>query len=127
MIGVSLVFSRSNGLMSSLIRLVTRRAISHVAIGLTVEGVRLVVEASFLGVEMTERKCWLRANSVVEEYLSRRALDVRGALHALGEAYDYGGLLGRLWMRLRHLRRNPFGSPRRVICSELVLALRVPG
>jgi len=101
--------------------------VSHCAVCLGVYGEPMVVSSSLLGVEMVTRTRWLADHRVVAE------LEVPGGdephphlfLAQLGAGYDYSGMLGYLpifvarWLRRRV--RNPWASPTRSVCTELIV------
>lgn len=130
---MTILFSTSRGWLPWLIRLLTRSAVSHCGIGVTWLGVPVVIHADVGGVLVVPRIRWLESNTLVEEVVAPCGGDgVALVEERLGRAvsmlhlpYDYVGLLGHLpvvfarWLRLRW--RNPWQSPRRLVCSELVL------
>jgi len=123
----SLVFTASNDLLSRSIRWFTNGRASHVAIGAQLCGVPVLIHATVGGVLVSPRAKWLRGRKLVAEYAftNGSGVDVAGAVKRLGERYDYVGLFGFVpilvarWFGVRI--RNPFASPRAVVCSELVL------
>jgi len=125
----TLIFATTGALLSRIIRAFTRSTVSHVAIGTSMQGVPVVIEASGWGVRIFPRKRWERSREVVAE--ARFYVDISGeipyAIEFVGDRYDYVGLLGYLIvMPLRWLGkkiRNPLGNPRAFVCSELPLRL----
>lgn len=129
---VTLIFTTAKGfsLMSRLIRWWTRSEASHVAIGVEMFGVQLLLHATKGGVKFEPRAKYLRGNKVVREVRFRHpeALELDAAVRMLGTKYDYLSLLGYallipLWRHLKVWIKNPFASPSAVVCSEFVLAL----
>jgi hypothetical protein len=126
----TLIFTTSSSLLSRVIRWFTRSACSHVAIGTELAGMPVLVHATAGGVQVTARSEWLASNQLVAEYAFRRPSDasLRHALKHLGEKYDYLALIGfavaiAAWRLLKVWMRNPFASPRAMVCSEFVLHL----
>jgi hypothetical protein len=125
----TLMFSTTNSWLSRIIRWATRSKVSHVSIGTSMQGVPVVIEASGLGVRIYPRKRWAKSRTVVAE--ARFYVDISDeipyAIEFVGDRYDYAGLIGFLVvLPLRWLGRkvkNPLGSSRAFICSELPLRL----
>ena len=134
---MTIVFTTSDDYVSRVVRRLDSAEVSHVAIGVTLLGVALLVHATFGGVKISHRAKWLRKNRVVREF--KPLIDLgEGLSHAIDcidEAYGYGALFGFAWVIavgrwMGRKIRNPLSSPRTYICSELVRSVdmydRVP-
>lgn len=123
----SLIFSTSTAPLSRAIRALSRSEASHCGIGLRIDGVDLVADASLLGVEMVERSRWLRGKTLVLEFIfpPLHAPTTAYVMGELGRGYDYSGMLGYLPIYLARwfgrVIRNPWASPTRYVCSEFVV------
>jgi hypothetical protein len=125
----TLIFSTTGKLLSRIIRRLTRSQVSHVAIGTSMQGVPVIIEATTFGVRIYPRKRWERGKKIVAE--ARFYPDLSGSIaHAIehvGDRYDYTNLIGYLVvLPARWLGRkikNPFASPKALVCSELALHL----
>jgi len=119
----------SRSWLSAVIRWVTGGNASHVAIGLDLNGVPVFLHADMGGVHLSLRSKVMQGHSLVAEYRCMTIPDghVVGAVAHLGERYDYVGLFGyALVLAARHIGKrvkNPFASPRAMVCSEFVLSL----
>ena len=121
------LFSTGNWPLSRAIRALTSSTVSHCGIGLTVAGVRLVADASLLGVEMVTRERWFAGKRVLAEYMVPEDVAPTHSyvLGELGKGYDYSGMFGYMpifmarWMHRRIA--NPWASPSRVVCSEFIV------
>lgn len=125
---MTFIFSSGRSPLSALIRWLTQSRVSHCSIGTTIAGTDVVIEATLFGVEMRTRSRWEPDHTIVQEfevppYLAEGALPIY--MQALGEGYDYSGLLGYLpivvarWVKRKI--RNVWASPSKVVCSELVV------
>jgi len=131
---VEILFTRSSGLLSGVIRLVDGGRASHVGLAFDSRdfAVSLVLDAGLAGVALTPRSRWLQGRRIVSAFRpvataeeDRLRQGLARAAEDLGRRYDFVGLLGFAWIRLmfRWLSRkvrNPMASPRRLVCSELV-------
>ena len=137
MIRVALTRPRdSYDLVSWVVRAVTGRPYSHVALILDgedcVRGLPVALDASTVGVRLVPYEDFLRANIVVHMYMPAVSLGraVDAMLPALGIRYDALGLVGEGWVTIvrrwfHKAVRNPLRSPRALWCSEYVaLVLR---
>lgn len=127
---MTLVFLTTRGVLSRLIRWATNSAASHVAIGVDLAGVPLLLQADIGGVQTTLRERFIqRGHVVVAEYecATLPPIALAGAVSCIGEHYDYVGLLGYAFVMLgRHFGRkvrNPLASSKATVCSEFVLSL----
>ena len=133
MTSLALVFTSSSALISRTIRFFTRSRTSHTAIGLELFGTPFFLHATVGGIQMTPRARWLKTNRVVAEFkiVPDLSAGLQDALHHIGDAYDYVGLLGFLLVltakKLGRTRRNLFASPSAMVCSELALHLDLTG
>lgn len=127
---INVAFSTQDGIISALIRWVTRSKVSHCVITFhddTLDKV-LVMEAVERGFSVTPWRRWVQDNNLVARYeLPGSSYPVGAqaqALHELaaylGTEYDTVSLFGFLWRRWRKRMRNPFSSGAKLICSEAV-------
>jgi len=123
----TVMFGTSRGLLSRVIRWVTKSPASHALIGFEVEGVPCVLHATVGGVQISLRAKWERNAKVVAEYRTIVQPDIRHAVTHIGDHYDYVGLLGYVWVlawrALKKRVKNPLASSRSVVCSEFLLHL----
>lgn len=133
----SILFSvpRKKSAVSDLICKLTKSEASHCAF-MYYDGdfeCLMVMEADWYGFGLLPFTRWNERNRVVEAFPLQLDTGLRYvAREYLGVAYDYGGALGVLFVRLgRFLKRkikNPFHSTKAVICSEVaVVALQKQG
>jgi hypothetical protein len=120
-------FSTKGGWLSRGIRWVTGSRASHcfVVYQCDVFGQEMVLEASANGFRIIAWRRWDRANRLIALYrLNLPEEDVRAGLeqlsNRLGDAFDRLSLLGFLLRRLFRLRRVPFNSREKLVCSEAV-------
>jgi len=124
---MTFIFSTTDHVLSRFIRWMSKSKVSHCAVGLVLYGQPFVLSSSLLGVEMVTRERWLQDNRVVVELSvpTGEAPHPSLFLSHLGEGYDYSGMLGYLFIWLarwfRKRVRNPWSSPTRVVCSELLV------
>lgn len=130
---MTLLFLTSRSWVSAVIRWVTGSEASHVAIGMDLHGVPILMHADVGGAQVSLRSKVLQGHSVVAEYdcLTIPATHIVGSVACLGERYDYVGFFGyAVVIAARHLGRrvkNPLASPRAMVCSEFVLSLDTRG
>jgi hypothetical protein len=124
---VHIGFSTTGGPLSRLIRRLTGARVSHcfVVYPCTVFGGEMVLEASGNGFRVMSWRKFDRANRLVAVYRLRLSEDrLRGGLaelgHRLGDAYDTLSLFGYLLRSLFSLKRVPFNSRQKLVCSEAV-------
>jgi hypothetical protein len=118
-------FSTTVGWLSRAVRRFTRSRVSHCMIVYRsdVFGQEMVLEACGFGFRMISWRRWDRANKLLALYrVNLPDDDLREALHQLadrlGDSYDTVSLFGfalRQWFRLK---RVPFNSRERLVCSE---------
>jgi hypothetical protein len=120
-------FSTTSGTLSRLIRWFTNAPISHcfIVYKCGVFGGEMVLEASGSGFRVLAWRTFDRANKLVAVYrLNLPADSLRdGMLYLaprLGDAYDTIGLVGYLLRMVFSLRRVPFKSRKKLVCSEAV-------
>jgi hypothetical protein len=120
-------FSTTTGLLSRLIRWFTNAPISHcfIVYKCDVFGGEMVLEATGAGFRVLTWRTFDRANKLVAVYRLRLPIEeLRGGLThlapRLGDAYDTLGLFGYLLRSVFSLRRVPFKSRRKLVCSEAV-------
>ena len=132
-------FSTTNALVSQLIRFFTRSKVSHAWLCFWDKSLKkyLVLEATFTGFILVPLENFIRSNQVVAVYTARPQLSeqidmgLQQVASYLGTLYDFSNLLGFVWVcLLRWLgikRRNPLGSPRKLVCSEAVARVLIYG
>jgi hypothetical protein len=118
-------FSTTVGWFSRMVRRFTRSRVSHCIVVYRSEvfAQEMVLEASGNGFRMISWRRWDRANKLVALYrLNLPQDDLRSALQRLadrlGDSYDTFSLFGfavRRWLRLK---RVPFNSKAKLVCSE---------
>jgi len=84
-----------------------------------------VMEANGRGFMLVPWSKWRKSNTLVARYsisvLEGSKIDSLRLLAAhLGAQYDYLSLLGFLWRRFVARTKNPFGSTKKLVCSEAV-------
>jgi hypothetical protein len=117
-------FSTTTGVLSRLIRWATGAPVSHcfLVYQCGVFGSEMVLEASGAGFRVMAWNKFERANKLIAVYrLHRPDPELLGGMSKLalrlGDAYDTLSLLGFL---LFHLRRVPFNSRKKLVCSEAI-------
>jgi hypothetical protein len=120
-------FSTKGGWLSRGIRFMTRSHVSHcfVVYQCDIFGQEMVLEASGVGFRIISWRRWDRANRLIALYrLDLPEADVREALHLLasrlGDSFDKLSLLGFALRRFFRLKRVPFNSREKLVCSEAV-------
>lgn len=116
----------STGTLSRLIRWVTRSDVSHVCVVDTagIYGRSLVLEAHEDGFRAVTLSTFLQQNKLIRCYVPATdlSLSVHLLVDSLGRPYDFGGLVGCLWVLLgRAFNRtwaNPWQDQRAFFCSE---------
>lgn len=124
---VHIGFSTTSGPLSRLIRWATGTKVSHcfIVYRCGVFGTDMVLEASGAGFRVMAWSKFDRANKLIAVYrLHRPDDDLRGGMvrlgPRLGDAYDTLSLFGYLLRSVFSLRRVPFNSRRKLVCSEAV-------
>jgi hypothetical protein len=115
----SIVFTTSPGLISRIVRAVTRSPTSHVGVALDWHGHAVVLHAYGRGgVQVDTRRIFLDGRRVVAEFRLPEGEPLDPILGVLGRPYDWRGILGFVL---------PFmpGARNAYVCSELVARLRV--
>ncbi|HUS64208.1 MAG TPA: hypothetical protein VMZ28_06680 [Kofleriaceae bacterium] len=134
-LGVHIGFSTTGGLLSRIIRRITSAPVSHSFIAYRCQsfGEDMVLEASGQGFRLMAWKRFDKENKLVAMYRLRLAEPVqRAALsrmaERLGDSYDTLSLFGYVIRKWFHLKRTPFDSRDKLVCSEAVaLFLRWSG
>ena len=126
-LGVHIGFSTTGGWLSRIIRRITGSPVSHsfVVYHSTAFGKDMVLEASGKGFRVmawrrfdTENKLVAMYRLKVDDAVVREAL---GKLaDRLGDAYDTLSLVGYLLKKWFRLKRVPFDSRKKLVCSEAV-------
>ena len=126
----TIVFLTTDRILSRVIRVIGKSPASHVALGLHLHGVPVLLQADIGGVQITPRAKFLRKHRVVSEWaFTSPGIEnaLAGGVREIGERYDYVGLLGYLIVvlgKLFHRRlRNPLAARKAVVCSEFVVGL----
>ena len=124
---VHIGFSTTTGPLSRLIRWATGARVSHcfIVYRCGVFGGDMVLEASGSGFRVMAWNRFDRTNKLIAVYRLRRPDDaLRGGLvrlgPRLGDAYDTLSLFGYLLRSVFSLRRVPFNSRKKLVCSEAV-------
>jgi hypothetical protein len=88
----------------------------------------IVMEAHELGFRHVPLSHFVRQNEIVASFVPRADINAGVkwvAMEYLGDAYDFGGLLGAAFVLLgRWLKKkwnNPLANPKHVFCSEAVV------
>lgn len=127
-------FSTTNKIISRLIRWITKAQVSHTFLIVELYGKPWVVGAEFQGlmmmsVEKFQKDNMIKAVCRVPELTDEHLAVV---MQDLGEAYDFGGLVGGIipqigrWFKQKW--KNPWANSKAMICSEFVcLALQEAG
>lgn len=123
---VSIGFSTTNMALSKLIRWVTKAPCSHTFIIFDWLGSKWVLEAGFFGVVAMPYERFTKNNIIVSVVdLPGIELDsLKPVLEEMGEAYDFGGLIGGFfpvmgtWFKKKW--SNPWDNTKALFCSELV-------
>ncbi len=126
-VSIRVCVSTARGFASRFIQWVTRSRVSHALItfrSTTLDKV-LVFEATGKGFHLKLWKKWRRHNRLVAAYelaipLERQLAALRRLAMDLGAEYDSLSLLHFLRRRWGKRLRNPWSSPRKLICSEAV-------
>ena len=129
---ISLVFYRNNSILSKLIRLFTYSETSHVAICVERWGTKLLYQGTTRGVVFDTKESYelKTGNTEVAEYQIKVPVEhgMKYLLSLLGSKYDFAGAAGvgivkvfKKWFGKKI--KNPFASPKSMICSELVVEL----
>lgn len=120
-------FSTTKGPLSRLIRYVTGAPVSHCFIRYPcgVFGGEMVLEATGAGFRVMAWHRFDRENKLVAVYRVNKSGDVlRTAFEKLaprlGDAYDTVSLFGYFLRAMFSLRRVPFNSRKKMVCSEAV-------
>lgn len=119
-------FSRNDGIVSSVIRWITRSKVSHCWFSFKMANTPLLFHADFLGVCIGSKAAFALENTVVAEFEMRIdfAPVIDEMLRDLGAAYDYAGIVGHLWVLLGRVFgrqwENPLQRKDRWYCSEMV-------
>jgi len=126
---ITLIFSTASGIISWLIRKLQGADISHCAIGTSMHGVPVVIEDTVGGVRIYPRARWEKSHKLVREFefIPNMEDGLRHSIGHVGDAYDYAGLFGYVWVLLgRWLRKkwkNPFARANSAVCSEFILEM----
>jgi hypothetical protein len=126
-LGVHIGFSTTGGWLSRIIRRVTGSPVSHsfVVYHSDTFGKDMVLEASGQGFRVMAWRRFDKENKLVAMYrLKVEDAVLRDALgklaDRLGDAYDTLSLFGYLLRKWFRLKRVPFDSRRKLVCSEAV-------
>lgn len=124
-LAVHVGFSTTGGRLSRWVRRFTRSRVSHCIVVYRSEvfGQEMVLEASGNGFRMISWRRWDRANKLIALYrLDLPAEDLRVALQRLadrlGDSYDTVSLFGFALRRWLRLKKVPFNSKSKLVCSE---------
>ena len=123
---VKVGFTTEPGFISAAIRWITQSKASHVCLIVDVDGTELVIEAWVYGYRVVTLDSVKAARTFVLTVTPKTDLSqgLKDAVKWLGEAYDYSGLFGELFVLtgrwLKKSWRNPLANPRALFCSEAV-------
>lgn len=123
--------THKHNLLSAVIRWFTKSEVSHcwLLVDDPFFGAPMVLEASEVGLRLTNYADFKKANDVVFLVETPFPLDagVHDAWGWLGSAYDFGGLFGMSFVMLgRWLKQkwgNPFASKSARFCSEAIVQI----
>lgn len=124
---ITIGFSKSDTIMSWLIRVATGSKASHCFLVHEVIGVECAIEAIATGVSAVPMADFVMDNEIVEIVSVEAPFEsgLKFAAMNLGCPYDFLGLFGFLWVLIgRKLGRswsNPFRGSGRLFCSEAVV------
>lgn len=126
-LGIHVGFSTTGGLLSRIIRRITGAPVSHcfIAYRCATFADDMVLEASGQGFRIMAWRRFDKENKLVAMYRLRLAEPVQRASLArmaerLGDAYDTISLFGFMVRKWFRLRRTPFDSREKLVCSEAV-------
>jgi hypothetical protein len=126
-LGIHIGFSTTGGLLSRIIRRITGAPVSHcfIAYRCATFADDMVLEASGHGFRIMAWRRFDKENKLVALYRLRLAEPVQRAAisrmaERLGDAYDTVSLFGFVIRKWLHLRRTPFDSRDKLVCSEAV-------
>jgi hypothetical protein len=124
-LAVHVGFSTTAGWLSRWIRRFTRSTVSHCIVVYRCElfGQEMVLEASGNGFRLISWRRWDRANRLIALYrvnLPDDALQpaLQRLADRLGDSYDTVSLFGFALRSLLRLKRVPFDSRQKLVCSE---------
>jgi hypothetical protein len=124
-------FSRTETLLSRLLRWITNAEVSHAFLVIEQYGKLWYLGAEAQGIVMLPMSRYEKKNTVfIYPVIGLTDTHISTIMESyLGEAYDYGGLFGAIFPQVgRWFKRkwkNPFANPKATICSEFVtLALQ---
>ena len=123
-------FSTTGGVLSSLIRWITRSKVSHTFIRFNVYGEDMLLHSTQHGVNLDYYSKFKKKKKIVAEYkLTLTAPNEKSAisyaLKKVDSPYDYLAILGFLWVltakSFGKKVKNPFPNRSAYFCSELVV------
>ena len=121
---ISIIFTRSPGIASRLVRSFTGSKVSHVGVAFGIDGIRLVVHAYGRGgVQVQRARPFLFGRTIVAEFAVLAPVSLGPLLDDLGDKYDVESILRHAARRLGIWSRSPSYSPNALVCSELVAQL----
>ena len=127
---VTVGFSAGKGPFAALIRWITKAEVSHAWISLEVYGKPYIYHASIHGAVLYKRSEFEKHVKIVDEFevIPDIAKSVQHVLDFGEMEYDFLGLFGFLkvlyWRRWFGKKvKNPWASPKLMVCSELVAHL----
>lgn len=130
----TVVFLTTDLLLSRVIRRLTNSTVSHVAIGLSLQGIPVLLQADIGGVQITTREKFLEKHTIVSEWeFTSPGIEkvIAQGVKNIGERYDYLGLFGYLAVLIakffKRKIRNPLASRKAVVCSEFIASLDING
>jgi len=130
MTDATIIFTRSRGLFSAIVRWATRSLASHVGVGFVVDGVPVVVHAYGVGgVQIVRRRAFYAGRIPVAEFLVAEPVSLHRLIADVGDRYDYESVAAHVpalvarWFGRRW--RKPWTSDNAILCSELVAKLPI--
>lgn len=119
-------FSTTNMIISRIVRWFTNSKCSHAFMVIDLYDKPWVLESGYFGIVLLPLDKFAKANKIVALVpVDVPQINVVSAMEELGDAYDFGGLVGAMfpivgrWFKARW--NNPFNSSRAMFCSEFVV------
>lgn len=122
---VSVGFSTTHMALSKAIRWITNAPASHCFVLFDFDGIPMVLEAAFEGVRLVPMASFEKRNIIVALIpVPYSEDDLKPLFNDLGDAYDFGGLLGSFFVQagrwFKRRWRNPWASRKAMFCSEAI-------
>lgn len=124
---ICICLSTSSGLLSSMIRWVTRSDASHAVLTFRDETLDkvFVMEANGRGFMLVPWSTWAKGNKLVARFaltcpIEDQLMSLQQLAELLGSEYDYLSLPWFLLRRFFRRMRNPLSSTKKMVCSEAI-------